>query len=126
MSVLIGTPVREHWIGTGLTARLNFVVFVHSSLSVIANAITAPDVIAISGPSIENCPAPGRHRARLHPEWFVRDWRWPNWLASADHVHARARVKRPSMACFPCSMLVVVRSLWDAMALTVASVFLMR
>jgi hypothetical protein len=36
----------------------NFVVFVHNSLNVIASAITAPDVIPISGPLIENRPVP--------------------------------------------------------------------
>ena len=43
---------------SGIDSAPNFVVFVHSSLNVIANAITAPDVMPISGPSIEKRLAP--------------------------------------------------------------------
>ena len=39
---------------SGTDRAPNFVVFVQSSLSVIATAMTAPDVIRISGPEIEN------------------------------------------------------------------------
>ena len=40
----------------GTDSAPNFVVLVQSSLSVIASAITAPDVIRMSGPLIENLP----------------------------------------------------------------------
>ena len=36
----------------------NLVVLVHSSLNVIASAMTAPEAIAMSGPSKENRPSP--------------------------------------------------------------------
>jgi hypothetical protein len=41
----------------GTESAPNFVVFVQSSLRVSARAITAPDVILMSGPAIENLPA---------------------------------------------------------------------
>jgi hypothetical protein len=40
----------------GTDSAPNLVVFVHSSLKVIASAITAPDVKATSGPSIDMHP----------------------------------------------------------------------
>ena len=42
----------------GTDSAPNFVVLVQSSLRVIASAITAPDVILMSGPEIENLPDP--------------------------------------------------------------------
>ena len=60
---------RSRWVSSSIVHAIsmrppgndnapNFVVFVHSSLNVIANAMTALDVMPISGPSIENRPAP--------------------------------------------------------------------
>ena len=42
----------------GTDSAPNFVVLVQSSLSVMASAITAPDVILMSGPVIEIRPDP--------------------------------------------------------------------
>src|SRR5258707_11499306 len=42
----------------GTDSAPDFVVLVQSSLRVIASAITAPDVILMSGPEIENLPEP--------------------------------------------------------------------
>ena len=42
----------------GTESAPNFVVLVQSSLSVMASAITAPDVILMSGPAIEIRPEP--------------------------------------------------------------------
>src|ERR1700687_6121198 len=63
----------------------NFVVLVQSSFSVIARAITAPDVILMSGPAIENHPA-------LSPRGAcVQSRHLPISLAKTDHAHDRAR-----------------------------------
>ena len=48
----------------GTDSAPNLVALVQSSLSVIANAITAPDTILRWGPKIENFSRPGCHRAR--------------------------------------------------------------
>jgi len=50
---------------SGTDRAPNFVVFVQSSLSVIATATTAPDVIRISGPETENLGASGLSKASM-------------------------------------------------------------
>jgi hypothetical protein len=45
-------------LDTSRDSAPNFVALVQSSLSVIANAITAPDTILRSGPRIESLPSP--------------------------------------------------------------------
>ena len=52
---------------SGTDRAPNFVVFVQSSLRVIATAMTAPDVIRISGPEIENLGSSGLSKASVAP-----------------------------------------------------------
>src|SRR5438105_2365096 len=53
---------------SGTDRAPNFVVFVQSSLNVIATAMTAPDVIRISGPEVENLGSSALSKASMKPQ----------------------------------------------------------
>ena len=77
-------------------------VLVQSSLSVIAMAITAPDVTRISGPAIENFGTSGLSKASvaLRTIWPRR---WSILPAEGDREPARAPAAGSRMACCACS-----------------------
>src|ERR1700730_4896369 len=110
----------------GTDSAPNFVVLVQSSLSVIAIAITAPEVIWRPGPSIENLGKSGLSKASVAPRTIFPRSALVHRASKSRSCARPNACKRPSIACCACSVLEALRRLCEAMALTVARVFLIR
>jgi len=98
---------------------------VHQRVVVIAERLTAPDVILMSGPADRNLPAPWLSTL-CALDRVGDDRHWPIVLAK-QVVRPPSATHRLRIAVFPrVSRLVAALRLGDASASTVANVFLMR
>src|ERR1700729_2709613 len=73
----------------------NFVAFVQSSLSVIASAITAPDVILMSGPEILNRPWPLLSYGSVAPRIVLARSALAHWAYKSRSCARPSATRRP-------------------------------